>query len=334
MQELRVTRSGLSSSSILLGGFVFASLLAAALIGVFPLEASIITIFLFAGLHNAMEFRYFIARMPRRWGRSRIYYSVGIGGVIVLASAYIALYFTAGNWMWSSATNFVFSASWNTALVLWAATLFYLRGKQRPKSDWSWAFPVAFLLAALAWSLPNYWSLALVYLHPFVAMYFLERQIRRTRPEWLTAYHWCLVSIIPVVAILWSVLASQPALPQDTPLFWRINQHAGSEIITALSSRLLVATHVYLESIHYFVWILLMPLVDKKAIPWRLSEIPLFSGKDGFPKMVTIALAASVILVIICWAGFGSDYSTTRDLYFAFAIGHVLAEFPFLIKML
>jgi len=28
------------------------------------------------------------------------------------------------------------------------------------------------------------------------------------------------------------------------------------------------------------------------------------------------------------------DYATTRDIYFAFAIAHVMAEFPFLIKML
>ena len=36
----------------------------------------------------------------------------------------------------------------------------------------------------------------------------------------------------------------------------------------------------------------------------------------------------------LLWFGFAVDYTTTRDIYFAFAIGHVLAEFPFLIKML
>ena len=56
-------------------------------IGSFPLAASIATIFLFAGVHNFMEFRYFAARMPVRWGRSRLYYSIGIGGVLVLAAA-------------------------------------------------------------------------------------------------------------------------------------------------------------------------------------------------------------------------------------------------------
>ena len=48
-----------------------------------------------------MEFRYFAARMPLRWGKSRTFYSVGIGGVIVLAAAYLTLYFASGNWLWS-----------------------------------------------------------------------------------------------------------------------------------------------------------------------------------------------------------------------------------------
>ncbi|MEQ1646704.1 MAG: hypothetical protein ABL959_24835, partial [Pyrinomonadaceae bacterium] len=180
----------------------------------------------------------------------------------------------------------------------------------------------------------QYWSLALVYIHPFVAMWFLERQIRRTRPEWLRAYHFCLASIPVFLLMLWFALFGQPDLSEETNLFWRINQHAGSQILPGISSHLLVAVHVFLESIHYFVWILLIPLVDRKAIPWKLGEIPLFAGKNGFPKLVAGAIAVSVVLVLALWIGFTTDYTTTRDVYFAFAIAHVLAEFPFLIKML
>jgi hypothetical protein len=38
--------------------------------------------------------------------------------------------------------------------------------------------------------------------------------------------------------------------------------------------------------------------------------------------------------VAILWLGFSMDYSTTRDIYFTVAIAHVLAEVPFLLKML
>jgi hypothetical protein len=281
-----------------------------------------------------MEFRYFAARMPVRWGRSRTYYTVGIGGVIMLAATYITLYFASGNWLWSVDNWQVLVSSWNTALVLWLGCLLYLRGRQRPKSDWSLAFPAVFLLAALAWIVPQYWSLSLVYIHPFIAMWFLERQIRRSRPEWLRAYHSCLASVPVFVAALWIALSGRPNLPEDTNLFWRITQHAGSDILPGVSSHVLVATHVFLESIHYFVWILLIPLVDLRAVPWRLDRIPLLSNKNGFPRLVIWALVVSLVLVVALWFGFAIDYTTTRDVYFAFAMAHVLAEFPFLIKML
>ncbi len=334
MQEIRVSRFELTGAHVFLAAFLVSCAVAAVLIGSFPLAASIATIFLFAGVHNFMEFRYFAARMPLRWGRSRLYYSVGIGGVIVLASAYLTLYFASGNWMWSLDSWAMLSAVWNTAFVLWLGLLFYLRGKQRPKSDWAWGVPAAFLLAALAWLVPQYWSLSLVYIHPFIAMWFLERQIRRTKPEWLRAYHWCLASIPVFVLGLWLAFSGRPNLPEETNLSWRITQHAGSQIFPGISSHFLVAAHVFLESIHYAVWILLIPLIDWRAVPWKLSEIPLFSNANGFPKLVGAALVVSLLIVVVLWGGFAVDYTTTRDVYFAFAIAHVMAEFPFLIKML
>lgn len=334
MQEIRATRSEWTSAQTLFAGFLVACSLGALAIGGFPLQMSIATIFVFAGAHNFMEFRYFAARMPLRWGKSRLFYTVGIGGVIALAASYIGLYFAGGNWLWSLDTWTVSIAIWNTAFVLWLALLFFLRGRQRPKSDWTWAFPAAFLLAALAWLVPQYWSLSLVYLHPCVAMWFLERQIKRTKPEWLGAYRYCLASIPIFVIVLWITLAGRPNLSEETNLFWRISQHAGSQILPGVSSHLLVATHVFLESIHYFVWILLIPLVDWRAVPWRLGELPLFAREGGFPKLVIGAIVLSLLLVVVLWTGFAIDYTRTRDIYFAFAMAHVLAEFPFLIKML
>ena len=190
------------------------------------------------------------------------------------------------------------------------------------------------MVAAAVWIVPLYWSLALVYLHPFIAMWFLERQIRRTRPEWLTAYHCCLATIPIFVFLLWLAFASQPNLSEDTNLFWRIAQHAGSQILPGISSHFLVTTHVFLESIHYAIWIVLIPLIDRRAVPWKLSEIPMFANGGGFRRLVVAAFVIAIAVVIALWAGFAVDYTTTRDVYFAFAIGHVLAEFPFLIKML
>ncbi|MEP6947142.1 MAG: hypothetical protein ABJA02_14575 [Acidobacteriota bacterium] len=334
MQEISIDRFELTTAHLFFAVFVSSCAFAALVIGTFPLQMSIATVFLFAGVHNFMEFRYFAARMPLRWGRSRLFYAVGMGGVLALAAAYLTLYFASGNWLWSLETSSTLAATWNTGFVIWLAVMFYLRGRQRPRSDWAWAFPAAFLLAALAWAAPRYWSLSLVYIHPFIAMWFLDRQIRRKRPDWLRAYHVCMASIPVTVFILWLTLAGSPDLSDDTGLFWRITQHAGSEILPGISSHFLVATHVFLESIHYFVWILLIPLIDRRALPWKFSEIPLYSRKGGFPRLVAVVLSVSLLIVFILWGGFAIDYTTTRDVYFAFAIGHVLAEFPFLIKML
>ena len=330
-ENLRATT--ISSGQLLVLGFVLSCAIAAAAIGAFPLELSIITIFLFAGLHNLMEFRYFAARMPTRWSRSRTYYTVGIGGVVVLTGAYLTLYFSSGNWIWSSDTHLYLTLAWNTAFVLWIAALFGLTGKHK-RHNRGWIFPLMLLIAAVVWAAPQYWSLALVYVHPLIAMWFLERQIRRTKPEWLRAYHLCLASIPIFLVCLWILLAGRPNLPEETNLFWRIAQHAGSEILPGISSHLLVASHVFLETIHYAVWILLIPLVDRRAIPWRLRDVPMFAGANGIPKIFAAFLVFAVGVVIALWFGFAVDYTTTRDIYFAFAMGHVLAEFPFLVKML
>src|SRR4030095_4983500 len=102
--------------------------------------------------------------------------------------------------------------------------------------------------------------------------------------------------------------SSQPNLPDETRLFWRIAQHAGSEILPGISSHLLVTTHVFLESIHYFVWILLIPLVDRRAVPWRLNEIPLFANSKGIPKILAAFLVFAIVVVVALWFGFSAYY--------------------------
>src|SRR5438045_7842365 len=123
MQEIRVSKFEWTSAHTLLAGFLLACAVGAFIIGAAPLQMSIATIFLFAGVHNFMEFRYFAARMPLRWGRSRLFYTVGIGGVMVLAAAYLTLYFASGNWMWSLDSSRTLTAAWNTSFVLWLGLL-------------------------------------------------------------------------------------------------------------------------------------------------------------------------------------------------------------------
>ena len=42
----------------------------------------------------------------------------------------------------------------------------------------------------------------------------------------------------------------------------------------------------------------------------------------------------SLIVVAALWLGFSVNYAATRDIYFTVAIAHVLAEAPFLLRMI
>lgn len=297
-----------------------------------PLQFSIVTVFLFAGPHNLFEFRYFLTRLPVRFGQSRNFFIAAFAGIGALTIAYVslpALYYLG---FWSGAQWLTAIGIWNTFLIIWVATLVWMRGKQRQRRDWFWAWPVAFAICALNWLGPQLFSLAVVYLHPLVALWFLDRQLRRSRPKWLGAYRRCL-SLLPLIigAICWQLMNS-PSLNDDNGLAWRITQHAGAELLPNISSHLLVSVHVFLEMLHYVVWIVALPLLASSASVWNLATIPLVRHPRGFPGLIMLGMAFSLFLVGLLWLGFTFDYAATRDIYFAVAIAHVVAEAPFLLR--
>lgn len=309
-----------------LGSAAFASWL--------PLTASIATVFLFAGPHNWFELRYFLMRLPVRFGRSRNFFIVAFSGIFALTLAYVslpALYYAN---LWSGQNWPVAIATWNTALLLWITTLVVMRGRQTSRRDWSWALPVGFALCAVNWLAPDLFSLGIVYLHPLVALWFLDRHLRRTKPEWLKTYRRCLMLLPLILAgMLWQ-LSRTASLADDNGLFWRITQHAGAELLPNVSSHMLVSTHVFLEMLHYGVWIVALPLIGASGSIWKVNTIPVANHARGYPKMIAGLLIASVFVVAVLWLGFSLDYTATRDIYFTVAIAHVLAEAPFLLRML
>src|SRR5262245_8290172 len=192
-------RSGYLFTAAAIAVIVTACLLA----GFAPLGFSIVTVFLFAGPHNWLEARYMLTRMPARWGPLTAYFTIGIVGVVGLSATMAAVRWL-GEWFnvsgeWSLALY----ACWNTALIGWIATLALLRSCQNPRRDWSWIVPAALTLVALNWLWPLGWSLALVYLHPLVALWFLDREIGRMQPAWRVAYRGCLLLVPACLAALW-----------------------------------------------------------------------------------------------------------------------------------
>jgi hypothetical protein len=149
------------------------------------------------------------------------------------------------------------------------------------------------------------------------------------RPEWLRTYRRCLLLLPFVLAgMIWQ-LSQTTALPDSNGLFWRITQHSGAEILPQISSHLLVSVHLFLEMLHYAVWIVALPLIGG-----FMKTVPIARHPRGFPRLVDGLLIAAFAVVVVLWFGFAIDYSTTRDVYFTIAMAHVLAEAPFLLRML
>ncbi len=129
----------------------------------------------------------------------------------------------------------------NSAFVLWILLLADYRFRETLAEKWLWLFPVGLALVAATWAWPLAWSLALVYLHPLVAIWFLDRELGRRRPRWQTVYRRGLMLIPVLVGVLWWRLADAPDLPGGDLLSMQITQHAGANLLSGVSSRFLVA---------------------------------------------------------------------------------------------
>lgn len=304
-------------------------LAAAAFASWLPLQVSIVTVFLFAGPHNWFELRYFLTRLPVRFGRSRNFFITAFAGLGVLTLAYVSLPFIYNARLWSDETWSTIIATWNTLLLAWLGLLVWLRSKQKRGANWTWTVPVGLALCSLNWLGPDFFSLALVYVHPLIALWFLDRHLRRTRPEWLRVYRrsLCLLPLV-LAGMIWQ-LSQTSSLPDSNGLFWRITQHSGGDMLPQVSSHMLVSVHLFLEVLHYAVWIVALPLIGG-----FMKTVPIARHPRGFPRFIGGLLIAAIAAVVVLWLGFAIDYSTTRDIYFTVAIAHVLAEAPFLLRML
>jgi hypothetical protein len=306
----------------------------AAFASLLPLQVSIVTVFLFAGPHNWFELRYFLTRLPVRFGRSRNFFLSAFIGLGALTLVYVALPVVYKATSWSEDAWSTVIATWNTALIVWVGGLIWLRSKQKPRANWTWFIPLGLALCSLNWLGPNFFSLAIVYVHPLIALWFLDRHLRRTRPAWSRAYRRCLCLLPLVLAGMFWQLSQTSSLADNNGLFWRITQHSGAEILPQVSSHLLVSVHLFLEMLHYAVWIVALPLIGSRAQFWDVKTVPVARHPKGFPRLVAGVLVVALIAVAGLWFGFSIDYATTRDVYFTVAIAHVLAEAPFLLRMI
>ncbi|MFO0902454.1 MAG: hypothetical protein U0939_05600 [Pirellulales bacterium] len=299
-----------------------------------PLGVSIVAVFLCAGPHNWLEVRYFLGRIPGRLGPLAPFTALGVGGVTALTLTFIAMSLGARYGDWSAERLTLVVALWNTALIGWLLTLALWRQRIPPRRDWPWLVPAALLLLALNWYAPYLVNLSLVFLHPVVALVFLDRELARARSPWLAAYRRALWAVpICLGAMAWLQRDASPLVGQDM-ISMQIQQHVGADLLPGVSPRLLVTWHAYLELLHYGVWIAAVPAIAVKAAPWQVAQAPLARRSPLMRRLLTAFVLAGGVLVAALWGGFCVDYGATRDLYFTIAIFHVIAEGPMLLRVL
>lgn len=297
-----------------------------------PITFSIITVFLFAGPHNWFEARYMLSRLPARWNSFGSYYIFGIIGVIALTGAIGVLPHVTSLFNFDFNAWIIYIASWNAALVAWIATLVAMRQRQRPYRQWPWMIPIALGLLGCGFAFPMYCFLGMVYAHPLLALWFLDRELARRRPAWSGSYRSCLAFVPLVLVILFMLLGQRPHL-EGNDLVSAITRHAGGTILTNVSNHFLVASHTFLELLHYGVWIIALPSLVELT-PWNIDQAPLARRNATWKTGLIATTAAGGILVLVLWVAFVLDYATTRNIYFTIAMLHVLAEIPFLLRLL
>lgn len=299
-----------------------------------PIGFSIAIVFLFAGPHNWLEARYMLQRMPARWGALWRYFALGIGGTLLLSGGLAALSLTARGGLIDGVGIMLALSVWNTLLVAWIVSLALLRAGQNPRRHWPWILPVGLIVIGLAWLAPLLCSLALVYVHPLMSLWFLDRELARTRASWHPVYRAMLIALPLLLVAMWILLARSPHLLGDDALADAITAHAGAGILNGVSTHLLVSTHTFLEMLHYGVWIVAIPSLRLRRWPWQLDDVPLARRSVAWRRAVLGVVIAGAAVMLLLWLAFAADYPLTRDVYFTIATLHVLAEVPFLLRLL
>jgi hypothetical protein len=322
-----------STGQPLVAGLVAIAIAAALLSGWVPIAFSIAIVFLFAGPHNWLEARYILGRLPARAGKLWWFFAVSFVGIVGLTAAFASIPSYLGSASAALESDTLY-AGWNTAFLLWVAALVWMRSRTNPRFDGGWVWPAAFLVIAGVWLQPFALSVLLVYLHPLMALWLLDRELRRSHPSWRPAYHAGLLAIPLLLLLLYWRLHDAPRLPGDDPVSVAIQQHAGDWFLTGVSNHFLVAAHTFLEMVHYGVWVVLIPLVGYRSKPWELDTIPAARRGGAWRTGVMALLLLGLLMVAVLWACFLLDYGTTRYVYFVVALLHVLAEVPFLLRMI
>jgi hypothetical protein len=312
--------------------FVFAVLAAYT-----PIWSTLITVCAFGGPHNYAEYRYFLSRLPSRFGPLRAFFITAFAGAIILFLLQIVL---TQLFLRNAASNPGARPAlfcWNELLILWMFALSILRYRSTDNTPKSLlvanSLYVALATAANLLSAAAF-SISLTYLHPLLGLWILERELKRTRKSWVAAYRWCLLSIpFAAVAILCALNNSHNANPSPE-LVGALNGNAlGAQLFPNASTMSLLALFGFLQMVHYGVWLIAMPIANRSWKRWRIERLPIIAKKPFLRPFILVACGLGVLAILFFWCGYVLDYDDVNEIYITITTLHVMAEVPFIFWM-
>jgi len=280
-----------------------------------PLLLATLAVGLFAGPHNFMEARYLLGRLPRRAGKLQTYLVVSAVGVLGIGG--LSLYLALSHHEHSLQI-------WATLLSLWFGYLCWLRSRENPKRHWPWVEPLALIAAGWIWLSPVSFAIGLVLLHPVMAIIILGRELhfyRRPEQALFPAFVGCVLCGLVVLLLMLTLHPSQAP------------EALNNLIVIDGPSLIFLAVHAYLETVHYAIWIVVLPALAQVTRRGRLEVYPALKRAPARLWAARGLLALGAVLSCVLWWGFAIDFEVTRDIYFQVAIFHVLVEFPFLLRL-
>jgi hypothetical protein len=217
---------------------------------------------------------------------------------------------------------------WGTALVGWLLALVHSRGLFRTTSQRLLLYAGSALAATACWLGPEWFSIALVYLHPLISLAILDTELRRSQPDLVKPYRLGLFSASVFVFFFW--WHGSATLPTDAIANLVLDQ-SGATMMPLIPSHFVISTLVFFDLLHYGVWLLAIPLMSAGWNGFQPRSVPLSTVSTLANRAISTLLLISTIGVVALWCCFSANYQLTYTVYFILAVVHVLAEMPFLI---
>lgn len=289
-------------------------------------------VLVFGGAHNWFEYRYFLSRLPSRFGPFRPFFLTSFSGVLLLGALEVSMLFVNRQHLISAEVSRSLLLVFNELLILWGLVLYHLRHKGRETQIYFslWISLVCSLSNLMS---PQMFFALLSYVHCLAGLWIFDRELRRTRKNWLSAYHRCLW-FVPLCVVALVLALNGRVSDSDATNHLLSNANAGFRIFPAQLQSTCVALYGFLQAVHYGIWILALPLATNCFKRWRIAHMPVARNRPMLAwALGALSVAGALLAMPSLWLGFALSYDLTNELYMAVATLHVLAELPFLVWM-